>query len=395
MAADATHSPAPEELMEYLDGEGSAAWRAGIETHLATCASCQALAADQRGLSCDLGAWQVTPVPDRMRAPGLRAGAPAVTRRWRPTRFALAGLSAAAAVLIVASYEIPKTTRRATAQPLVVAEENGQLKSQVDMKVEANGGSPRATPVAGEAQGQGGGRVAGLVAAAPGHVRTLIRTAQLQLVATDFGHARAAVEQIVESADGLADQLAVSADPGSARALRAMLRVPGDRLAETLGRLRALGQVTQDQQGAEDVADQLVDLDARLKSARATEQRLIDLLRERTGKLSDVLEVEQELTRVRLDIERLDAEKTNMSRRVAYATINLTISEERKAGLGPLPLWTQLRIAAADGLQNVVDTLVGIALFALRAGPALALWVVFLATAWLVVKRVRTDRRSA
>ena len=131
---------------------------------------------------------------------------------------------------------------------------------------------------------------------------------------------------ILDGAGGFADQLGVSADPGSARVLRGTLRVPGARLTDVLTRLRALGQVTQDQQGAQDVSDQLVDLDARMKSARATEQRLIDLLKNRTGKLTDVLQVEQELTRVRLDIERLDARKVNMTRRVAYATIDLSSS---------------------------------------------------------------------
>ena len=45
-----------------------------------------------------------------------------------------------------------------------------------------------------------------------------------------------------------------------------------------------------------------------------------------------------------------DAEKTNLGRRVSYATIDITITEERKASLdGPLSLATRLRIAAADG----------------------------------------------
>lgn len=224
--------------------------------------------------------------------------------------------------------------------------------------------------------------------------RALIRTATLQIVATDFSHVRTAVERIVADMNGFADQLSVSADPGSARVLRGSLRVPGDRLDDALARLRALGQVTHDQQNAQDVADQLVDLDARLKNARATEQRLTELLRERTGKLSDVLEVEQELSRVRLDIERLDAEKTNTSRRVAYAAIDVTISEERKAGVdpGPLSLGTQIRVAAADGLQTVVDTLVGLVLFALRAGPALAVWAIAAAVVWTAVKRARRAR---
>jgi hypothetical protein len=228
-------------------------------------------------------------------------------------------------------------------------------------------------------------------------VRALIRTAALQMVAKDFGTVRASVERIVEAASGFADQMSVSADPGSARVLHATLRVPGDRLNDTLTRLRALGQVTQDQQGAQDVSDQLVDLDARLKNARATEQRLTDILRQRTGKLSDVLEVEQEVARVRLEIEQLDAQKTNMTRRVAYAAIDLTVSEARKAGLdpGPLPLVTQVRVAFADGLQNVVDTLVGLMLFALRAGPTLGLWGLAAGIGWVAVKRVRRHVRSA
>ena len=222
------------------------------------------------------------------------------------------------------------------------------------------------------------------------HGPAVIRTATLQLIAKDFNHARSAVEVILDSSGGFADQLALSADPGSARVLRGTVRVPGTRLTDALTRLRALGEVTQDQQSAQDVADQLVDLDARLKSARATEQRLIDLLKNRTGKLRDVLEVEQQITRVRLDIERLDAEKTNMNRRVAYATIDLTISEARKAGLdpGPLPLLTQLRVAAADGLQTVVDTTVGISLFALRAGPSLMLWGIVATALWIAGRRV-------
>jgi hypothetical protein len=168
-----------------------------------------------------------------------------------------------------------------------------------------------------------------------------------------------------------------------------MLRVPGERLADALARLRQLGQVVEDTQGSEDVTDQIVDLGARLASAHATEQRLTELLRHRTGKLSDVLEVERELARVRLDIERLDAEKTNVGRRVSYAAIGVTITEERKAGLdpGPLSLATRIRIAAADGLESALETIALTVLFLLRAGPSLVLWGAAGVSIWLVLRR--------
>jgi hypothetical protein len=214
---------------------------------------------------------------------------------------------------------------------------------------------------------------------------SVIHTATLQIVARDFGGVRSAVEGVVTQAAGFIDQMTITGDTSTARMLRGTLRVPGDRLAAALAQLRQLGQVTEDTQGSQDVTDQIVDLDARLSSARATEQRLTELLRNRTAKLSDVLEVERELARVRLDIERLDAEKANVGRRVSYATIAVTITEERKAGLdgGPLSLATRMRVAAADGLETAIESVTLAALFVLRAGPSLLFWGALAGVIWL------------
>jgi len=380
--------------MEYLDGEGTADSRAAIDAHLTSCAVCRTLANEQRHLTQEMTEWQVTPAPDTLLAP-QRAGRP----RWRipvwalrPRAAILAGISTAAVILILAAYQ----AKFAAPEKIVGSQRMAMTVSSAEFP---QAGAPRRAGVSGgriAAKPESVADTASALGALPAG-RALIRTATLQIVAADFSRVRPAVERIVEDAAGFADQMSMSADPGSARVLRASLRVPGDRLTDTLARLRALGQVTQDQQNAEDVSDQLVDLDARLKNARATEQRLSDILRNRTGKLSEVLEVEQEVARVRLEIEQLDAQKTNMSRRVAYAAIDLTIGEARKAGLdsGPLPLLTQLRVAAADGLQNVVDLVVGLMLFVLRAGPILAVCLSAAGLAWLAVKRARRHLHSA
>jgi hypothetical protein len=236
-------------------------------------------------------------------------------------------------------------------------------------------------------------RLANMPAATPPPQATrtpaVIRTASLQIVAKDFAGVRSAVEAVVAQSGGFIDGMTITGDTSTARVLRGTLRVPGDRLTDALARLRQLGQVVEDTQGSQDVTDQIVDLDARLVSARATEQRLTELLRNRTGKLSDVLEVERELTRVRLDIERLDAEKTNVGRRVSYATIGVTITEERKAGLdtGPLSLATRIRVAAADGLEAAFESVALALLFLLRAGPSLVLWGGLAGLVWITVWR--------
>jgi anti-sigma factor RsiW len=397
MPADShPHSPTPEEIMAYLDGETPPASRAIIETHLAGCKECEMVADSFRRVSQRAAEWTVEPSPASMRMPEGPLARPQRARvlAWRPSRFVLAGLTAAAAVLVVISLNDGPRARSRTAAARAQSAPVDAIAFD----------RPLPNVLAGRAAGRGGGaggvvgelsQVPALAApqaaegAAPVRNPSVIRTARLQIVAKDFGGVRAAVESVVTQAAGFIDQMTITGDTSTARVLRGTLRVPGDRLADALARLRQLGQVVEDTQGSEDVTDQIVDLGARLASAHATEQRLTELLRNRTGKLSDVLEVERELARVRLDIERLDAEKTNVGRRVSYATISVTIAEERKAGLdaGPLSLATRIRIAAADGLESALESVALTVLFLLRAGPSLVLWGAAGASIWLVLRR--------
>ena len=380
--------------MEYLDGEGSAAARAAIEAHLASCAACQHLAAEQQRLSGQVQAWTVPPAPGALQPP-----APSGLRLWRPSRVMLAGLSAAAVVLIMVAVNVRGRS------PLRTAPAAKAMHATIDQSASSTRATASLPPpsapalVSGDLAGRAGqgaqrdrlqANAAAETATAQGALRvpSVIRTAALHVVAKDFVAARTAVESIVTGAAGFIDYITVTGDTSSARAITGTLRVPADRMSDTLARLRALGQVTHDTQGSQDVSDQIVDLDARLASSRATEQRLTELLKNRTGRLSDVLEVERELTRVRLDIERLVAEKANVGRRVTYATIEIVVREERKASLdGPLSSATRTRIAAADGLESALESVAVAMLIVLRTGPTLLLWGAAAAAIWFTLRR--------
>jgi hypothetical protein len=205
---------------------------------------------------------------------------------------------------------------------------------------------------------------------------SVARTARLQIVAGDFDAARAAIDRIVAELQGVTQQVDVSNAGATPRTLNATLLIPSKDLETAIGRLRAVGQVTNESQGGEDVSDQLVDLDARLSNARNTEKRLVELLRDRTGKLSDVLEAEREVARVREEIERTDAQRQQLDRRVVYATVSLQLSEQPKAAidLGPLPISLQLKNAFVDGLESAVGSALSAAFLVARAGPVLILW---------------------
>src|SRR5260370_17011877 len=109
------------------------------------------------------------------------------------------------------------------------------------------------------------------------------------------------------------------------------LRVRADRLDVCLVELKRLGRVNQESQAGEEVTQQHLDLVARLKNSRNTEQRLNGVLQQRTGPVKEILEVEKESARVRGEIEQMEAEQQTMEHRVNFATIDLNLAEEYKA----------------------------------------------------------------
>ena len=78
---------------------------------------------------------------------------------------------------------------------------------------------------------------------------------------------------------------------------------------------------------AEDASEEFVDLSARVENAHRLEQRLLELLRTRTGKLQDVLTVERELARVREEIERMEGRMRFLKTRADLSTLSVNLYE--------------------------------------------------------------------
>src|SRR5258708_39680075 len=161
-AAEYTHSPTPEEVMEYVDGEGTAASRATIGAHLATCATCKAIVSEQRGLSEDVRAWSVVPAPPSLRAPaGARAQIVSRPGLWRSSRFVLASLAAAAAVLVLISISARDRRETYTRKAVTVTAQASALKDR--SAGESVDTLRRVSPISGRVAGRAGGAGGGLL----------------------------------------------------------------------------------------------------------------------------------------------------------------------------------------------------------------------------------------
>lgn len=167
------------------------------------------------------------------------------------------------------------------------------------------------------------------------------------------------------------------------------LRVPPDALGELRAALaRAAGShgAVREQVTRTDVTDALMDLDARLRVARATEARVLALLDQR-GALADVLAVERALAEQRTQIERMESEQRSAQGRVDLATVDVWFV--RNPVDLRAPLGGQLAAAAKDGVDAARAFAVGGALLALRAGPVALMLGALTTLVWWASRRLR------
>lgn len=198
----------------------------------------------------------------------------------------------------------------------------------------------------------------------------------MTLEVKEFDQAKSRLREVMNAEGGYITHADFVETPNQLRRGVLVLRVPAVKLATILSQVRELGRVREEHLNSEEVTEQVVDLEARLKNARSTEQRLIDVLNNRTGKVGDILQVEQEIARTREQIERMEAQRQNLMKRVEMANVTLTLMEEFKAELQPAPVGTlrQLWNATVDGWENFSGSILGIVFFLARYGLSLILW---------------------
>jgi uncharacterized protein DUF4349/putative zinc finger protein len=441
-----THPVEREQLMAYLDGELAANEAARVAAHLEECAECRQLEADLRSVSAQMLSWNVEPVPAKLNdgvLAALRANPPQNSAKepWSLFRFAsqnrsrIARWSLAAACVGVAAIILVKVYSPAPRDEF----SRLQLSAKIYTAPESLTGSTSSTPAAGGTGGTGGGKgvddykralprpMPQPMAAAPPpapesrsaasmsalakrraddyastdeiliqpNAPMIARTASLKISAKDFQSARAGVDRIIQTFHGFAASMTINNAVGEPQSLNAELHFPAAQCDAALAALKALGRVEQEQQGGEEVTAQVVDLDARLKNARETETRLQDILKNRTGKVSDVLEVEKEIAETRQNIEQMEGEQKALHNRITFSAITLDLHEEYQASLetNEPSAGRRIRNAIVDGFRAAAEGSLAMLVFLLNAGPSFLLAAVILF--WPIRWAWRKLQRSA
>ena len=292
--------------------------------------------------------------------------------------------------LVVAAGCASTTTSSSPGQQAEVASSGAADSSQ----------PPAAKAAAGPAQARAGGGVAAAPAAAPAAAdaaqqnlprldRMIIRTVSLTIGVTDVQEAYRQVERVALEQGGLIAGSQIRQE-GDRTTATMTVRVPADsaNVQTTLERLRGIaGKVVDEQAQAQDITEEHVDLESRLRNLRATEDSLLALLA-KAQRVEDLIQIQRELTNVRGQIEQIQGRKQALERRSELATINLQIREQAsfaRDGWRPGTAFGD----ALEALTRAATALATLLIWLLVFAP---LWAGALGLLWLVRRLIRSSR---
>lgn len=270
------------------------------------------------------------------------------------------------------------------------ASDDGSLQSSADDKAVTE---PAQLPADGKAEQDSGasGTSAGKGKGTPVLDRSLIvRTATLTVEAKDVPDALAESRTLVEAAGGYIGDESTSLDDEGREHSRVTVRVPPADYERVLGDLAGLGRLLGRKVSAEDVTSQVVDVESRIKSQRASVTRVRELM-DRATRLSDVVTLEGELSTRQADLEALEAQQASLKERTGMATVTLVLTEPDPAAAPKKAdgFWASVGDALGSGWHAFYVTL-----RALLIALAAVLPFAVLALLGLLVHRLLRRRRG-
>ena len=216
--------------------------------------------------------------------------------------------------------------------------------------------------------------------------RQIARTGALSLRCDDLTVTAERLRQLAESMDGFvsSESIRVSGDSTDATS-RIVVSVPTASMERFMAEAAAFGELVTRSVTARDVTEQVVDVEARIKTLRESIGRIRALMA-RAGSITEIARVEEELTSRQAELESLLATQKSLKNQVERAPVTVTLLRPGQADQTN-PLLTGLA-RGWEALQNSVAVLLTV------VGGVLPFALLGAAIGWPVVHRVRRRRQS-
>jgi hypothetical protein len=222
--------------------------------------------------------------------------------------------------------------------------------------------------------------------------RMIIRSGTMSIEVDNYDETEAKIKGIVNNFSGYLTNSTSKLDASGKKQGSITIRVASDKFDAMIADLSKTGKVMNQNISGKDVTEEYMDADARLKTQRELESRLLKLLEEKTARLTDVVEVEQKLANVRENIEKTEGRMRYLKDQASFSTLTVSVYEpsllNTSTGGG---FFYELGQAVKKGLSGFTSVLAGIITVFIALLPLLI--IVFLIV-YLLVKYLKKRKKA-
>lgn len=181
--------------------------------------------------------------------------------------------------------------------------------------------------------------------------RKLIRNGNIEFLTDDVKKTKTEIERIAKEQKGY-----ISAENesnyGNRFQVNQTLRIPADKFDEVLKQLEGLAEKVDNKNiNTEDVTEEFIDVEARLKTKKELEARYLELLKQ-AKTVADIVSIEGQIANVRAEIESMEGRLKYLSNQVSFSTLNVSFYQESAASYG---FGSKFMNSLKSGWFNLVD----------------------------------------
>jgi len=203
--------------------------------------------------------------------------------------------------------------------------------------------------------------------------RMIIRSGTMSVENENFDETDQKIKDITRNLGGYVTNSTSQVNQSGKKQGSLTIRVQADKYDALLAEIAKTGKVMNQNITGRDVTEEYVDAEARLKTQRELETRLLQLLAEKTSTLTAVVEVEQKLANVRENIEKTEGRMRMLKDQASYSTITVSIYEPAILNTSSGGFFYELEQGFEKGLTGFTKVLSGIITAIIALSPIIAI----------------------
>jgi len=218
-------------------------------------------------------------------------------------------------------------------------------------------------------------------------VRKLIKRAELNLEVKNCSETSDKIIDIVNSFSGIIIDSEIQKFQNEAKKGKTVLKVLPKDFDTVLAKLKELGKLDLERVTGEDVTEEYVDLEARLKNYQVVKERLLVILQDKARTVKDILEVERELARLGQQIETIQGRMKYLDRQVGLATITVNYYEPKAMAPEPLNIFKRFKETIRLAIEVFINVFNGTVVVIAALLP-IVIWLAIIIAGIIIIRKL-------